>query len=131
MKKDIENIKDIELLVDSFYEKVRRDGTIGHIFNDIIGEDWSHHMPIMYAFWNSVLFNAGGYTGNVVKKHLGIDKKITLQKAHYDRWLEMWNEMVDSLFVGEIADIAKNKAFLMMNMISMKVDMARLGNNIM
>lgn len=131
LKKDIENIKDIELLVDRFYEKVRRDDTIGHIFNDIIGADWSHHMPIMYTFWNSVLFNAGGYTGNVVKKHVNIDSKITLQKAHYDRWLEIWNEMVGSLFEGEIADIAKNKAFLMINMISMKVDMARLGKNIM
>ena len=104
---------------------------IGYIFNDIIGDDWSHHMPVMYGFWKSVLFNAGGYTGNVIKKHLDVDKKIAFQQAHYDRWIKLWNETVDSLFEGEIAELAKNKAFLMIKLIGMKVEMARLGNNIM
>jgi len=119
------------LLVNTFYDKVRLDETIGHIFKNIIGDDWSHHLPIMYRFWGSVLLNTPGYTGNVIKKHVDIDKRITLQKEHYDRWLALWTETVDDLFVGENAEQAKNRASLMIHLIGMKVEMARLGKSLL
>ena len=50
MKKDIENRTDIELLVRSFYDKVKIDDTIGYIFNDIAKVDWEKHLPVMYNF---------------------------------------------------------------------------------
>ena len=128
MRKDIENKADIELLIDSFYDRVKKDEKIGFIFNEIIGGDWSHHLPVMYHFWDMVLFAKPGYEGSPVKKHLEIDNKIKLEKEHFDRWLELWNGMVDELFTGEIADMAKNKAALMDNLINLKVDMNRTGN---
>ena len=54
-----------------------------------------------------------------------LDKKTPLKKEHFDRWLVLWNEAVDRLFAGEIADLAKNRAALMANLISMKVDEPR------
>jgi hemoglobin len=131
VKKDITTDNDIMLLVNTFYDKVRLDETIGHIFKNIIGDDWSHHLPIMYRFWGSVLLNTPGYTGNVIKKHVDIDKRITLQKEHYDRWLALWTETVDDLFVGENAEQAKNRASLMIHLIGMKVEMARLGKSLL
>jgi len=131
VKKDITTDNDIMLLVNTFYDKVRPDETIGHIFKNIIGDDWSHHLPIMYRFWGSVLLNTPGYTGNVIKKHVDIDKRITLQKEHYDRWLALWTETVDDLFVGENAEQAKNRASLMIHLIGMKVEMARLGKSLL
>ncbi len=125
--KDIENRQDIELLVNTFYDRVRKDELIGHIFNDTIGDDWSHHMPIMYDFWGMVLFNTPGYVGNAVRKHVALDRSKPLSKEHFDHWLQLWNETVDALFAGEIADLAKNKAMLMANMIHMKVEMGRNG----
>ncbi len=125
MRKDIAGRDDVELLVNSFYEVVRADGTVGYIFHDIIGEDWSHHLPIMYQFWESVLLQKPGYTGNPVKKHIDIDKKIPLNKEHFNRWLEIWNATVDRLFEGPIADDAKNRGMLMANMLDMKIVMAR------
>ena len=129
--KDLENKNDIELLINTFYDKVKKDETIGPIFNQIIGDNWSHHLPVMYNFWNLVLFSAAGYTGNPVKKHVEMDKKIALQKEHFDRWLQLWDETVDSLFTGEIADLAKNKASIMAHLINMKVDMSRGGIDIL
>ena len=76
MKKDIENIADIEILVNSFYDKVKQDDKIGFIFNQIIGSDWSHHLPRMYHFWNMVLFSQPGYGGNPTRVHVDLDKKI-------------------------------------------------------
>src|SRR5579871_4771245 len=108
MKKDIENAEDIELLVNSFYNQVKADGVIGYIFNETIGADWSHHLPIMYRFWNSVLFGKLGYSGHPVNKHVELSRKIPLHQEHFNRWLQMWNETVDSLFEGDIAALAKN-----------------------
>jgi hemoglobin len=71
---------------------VRKDDKIGFIFNDIIGEDWSHHLPVMYQFWDMVLFSTPGYAGNPTKKHVDIDKRIPLNKEHFDRWLELWRD---------------------------------------
>jgi len=128
MKNDITNKADIEVLINFFYDKVKKDEKIGFIFNKIIGSDWSHHLPLMYDFWNMVLFSQPGYAGNPTRKHVEIDKKIPLQKEHFDRWLELWNETVDNLFIGEIANEAKNRASLMANLISIKVEMGRDGN---
>jgi len=128
---DIHSNEDIRLLVDSFYDKVKKDEVIGFIFHDIIGEDWSHHLPVMYQFWDTVLLCNAGYRGNPVMKHIVLDKKIPLKEEHFDRWLALWNDTVDSLFTGERADEAKNRASLMKNLIFMKVIMGREGKTIM
>ena len=128
MKQDIATRADIELLINSFYDIVKEDDTIGYIFNDIIGDDWSAHLPVMYGFWESVLFSNPGYTGNPIKKHIDIDKQMPMEKVHFDRWLVLWNETVDKLFAGITADEAKNRAMLMANLISMKVIMSRDPN---
>lgn len=127
---DITSRKDIELLIDTFYDKVKVDETLGGIFMTIIGTDWSHHLPVMYNFWDMVLFSKPGYAGSPVKKHIDLDKKTPLNKEHFDRWLVLWNETTDELFSGEIAEMAKNKAMLMANLIHIKVDMSRDGLNI-
>lgn len=131
MKHDIQSSNDVATLVDAFYDKVKKDNVIGHIFNTIIGDNWSHHLPVMYRFWDSVLLSKPGYTGNAVKKHIDIDKRVPLQKEHFERWLQLWSETVDGLYEGEHADEAKNRAGLMAHLIDMKVTMARLGNSIM
>ena len=61
MKKDISNNKDIEKLVNLFYEKVKKDTTIAPFFLDDF--DWDKHLKIMYKFWENVLFYTGNYNG--------------------------------------------------------------------
>jgi hemoglobin len=128
MNRDLENKSDIEVLINSFYDRVKKDDTIGYIFNETIGADWSHHLPRMYDFWNMVLFSKPGYAGNPTRAHVDLDKKTPLKKEHFDRWVVLWNETVDSLYSGKIADLAKNRASLMANLISMKVEMSHDSN---
>ncbi len=128
---DIKDDKDIEFLVNAFYDKVKKDDTIGHIFHKIIGEDWSHHLPIMYSFWGMVLLGKTGYAGNPVKKHVAVDRAVPLTEAHYARWVQLWNTTVDSLFAGEKAEEAKKRAAIMMQLISMKVQAARDNKSIL
>ena len=124
---DITTKEDIQNLVDSFYAVARQDDLLGPIFNTIIGDDWSHHLPTMYSFWSMVIFAEPGYAGHPVKKHVDADKRMPMNKEHFDRWLELWTATVDRLFAGEHAEIAKKKAALMANMIHIKVEMGRKG----
>ena len=128
---DIGTREHIETLVNRFYDKVKADDVIGHIFHKIIGEDWSHHLPIMYQFWETVMLGKPGYAGNPMKKHIEVDQRAPLNKEHYERWLELWYATVDEMFAGPRADEIKKRASLMMELISMKVDWARQGKSIL
>lgn len=110
MKKDIENIDDIKLLVDSFYKKVIPDKTIGYFFTEVVKFDWEVHLPVMYSFWDSILFGTMNYKGNPMIKHIEMNKKENLHKEHFDQWMKLWGETIDELFVGEKANEAKKRA---------------------
>ena len=59
MKTDIQSRADIELLINTFYDKVKNDDVIGYIFNNVVNVNWEHHLPIMYNFWEfSLLENS-------------------------------------------------------------------------
>lgn len=119
--KDITSHDDVVLLVNTFYNRARPDETIGFIFNEIIGDDWSHHLPIMYSFWESVLFTKGGYSGNPIKAHIDIDKRIKLKDEHFARWAQLWEQTVNELFEGEYATLAKKRATTMIALMQMKI----------
>lgn len=120
--------EDIQLLVNSFYEQARKDGILGPVFNTIIGDDWSHHLPVMYTFWSTILLGGPGYSGNVIGKHIEIDKRMPLTQTHYDRWLQLWHETTDRLFSGPVAEDAKKRGGLMIQLIQFKTDAARNNN---
>lgn len=63
---------DIKVLVDSFHEKVREDLLLGFIFDDVDEFDWGPHLPKMYDFWKTMLFQSGSYRGNPLRPHLGL-----------------------------------------------------------
>ncbi len=124
MKQDITNRDDIKLLVDTFYGKVMTNETIGFIFSDIVGIDWSTHLPKMYNFWSSLLFGEREYSGNPMRVHVALSKETEIGKNQFGEWLRLFHETVDELFEGEKAKEAKSRASkiasLMMNKINME-----------
>jgi len=123
MKKDLEDREDIRLLIGSFYERVRRDEMIGPIFNDVAKVDWEHHLPIMYDFWEDVLFQAGKYTGNPMRVHKELNEKFPLEKAHFDRWLQIFRETLDEYFEGAVTERARQRALSIATMIRIKTNL--------
>jgi len=87
--KDIENNRDIQILVNRFYELVRKDSLIGPIFEDVAKVDWDEHLPVMYQFWESILFDTGGFKGNPMVKHITLSKKTSVEAVHIERWLNL------------------------------------------
>ena len=122
---DITTRKDIKNLVDTFYEKVKQDVLIGHFFNKVVVLTWDIHMPIMYNFWESVLLTKPVYKGNPMLKHIALDKKEKLLPEHFDQWLKLWKETVDTLYKGEKAELAKERAEMIAKLMQHKIKNAR------
>jgi hemoglobin len=110
MKRDIASKEDIKLLVDSFYEKIKADEIIAYFFNDVAQVNWEKHLPVMYSFWENVLFHQGGYSGNPMVQHQQLHRKSPLSADHFRRWLQLFTQTVDDLFKGNHAEIIKQRA---------------------
>lgn len=119
---DLEGRAEIERLVNAFYERVRVDDLLGFIFDDVAETDWSTHLPKMYAFWETVLFRRGGYTGNPLAAHAKLVPLTAMGRPQFDRWLELFRSTVDDLFAGEHAEHIKNCAADMANVIHSKIN---------
>src|SRR5690242_12105094 len=110
MKKDIQNIEDIKLLVNTFYDKVKSDKIIGYIFNDIAKVNWEKHLPVMYNFWENVIFFTGSYNGNPMTAHAKMHNVVHFTTDHFEQWIKLFTSTVDELFEGEKAELAKQRA---------------------
>ena len=110
---DIETRKDIDALMHEFYSRALADDKIGFIFTDIMKLDLESHLPIIGDFWESLLLGAGNYHRhgrNPMRIHQEINEKVELQYEHFERWLEIFNGVVDEMFSGDISSHAKMRA---------------------
>lgn len=106
MKHAITNAMDVKKLVDTFYQKVNADPILSLVFNTEANVDWQIHLKKMYEFWGMQLIGTYGYTGNAFFPHT----KLSIEKIHFEKWLELFLETVDENFIGDIAELAKHKA---------------------
>ena len=121
MKRDIENRKDIELLMTKFYDRLLADPVINYLFIDVAKIDLAHHLPIIVDFWEMVLFHADTYRKNAIEPHLKINKQSPIQKHHFNTWLSHFNQSIDELFEGDKAREAKEKAVSIATIMQIKI----------
>ncbi|MCC6834369.1 MAG: group III truncated hemoglobin [Cytophagales bacterium] len=119
--KSIETLNDIKLLVNSFYNKVREDDLLKDIFNDVNEDRWPQHMEKMYRFWQTVLLEEHTYYGSPFLPHA----YLPVEKKHFDRWIKLFNETVDSYFTGEKAERVKWQGMRMAEMFQSKIQYYR------
>ena len=122
--KKLESRNDIEFLVNAFYDKVSKDEKIGFFFNDVAKVDWSHHLPKMYSFWESLLFGEASYKGNPMAMHFPVNEKVAIEKPHFAHWIKLWTETVEENFEGEKAEAAVYKASNIANLMAYKMEVA-------
>jgi hemoglobin len=109
--------ENIKVLVDEFYAEIKKDQTLGPIFNREIGDGWASHMPRMYDFWSSVMLKSGRYHGRPVPVHMKIEG---LSKERFIHWLKMFHRKAHELYEEEIANIYVEKS----NMIAQSLQFA-------
>ncbi|MFH7005723.1 group III truncated hemoglobin [Flavobacterium bizetiae] len=109
-KTDIKNKQDIQILVNAFYLRIKSDPVIGYLFTEVAMVNWEKHLPVMYDFWDNILFHTGDFDGNPMLKHRELNEKSTLTRAHFDHWNKLWEKTVNDLFEGERASEIKIRA---------------------
>jgi hemoglobin len=93
----------IAALVDTFYAHVRRDATLGPIFERAIGDEWGPHLEQMRAFWSSIVLSSGRYKGNPMKAHMELMPRIGAE--HFERWLNLWRQTAAEVLPHPAAEI--------------------------
>src|SRR5215472_1978383 len=97
----------IRRLVDDFYAEVRRDATLGKVFDRAIGDHWPEHLAKMYDFWSSVMLTSGRYKGNPMAVHMAVSG---IEAAMFQQWLAIFEATAERLFTPAIAGQFKLKA---------------------
>ncbi|WLD22711.1 group III truncated hemoglobin [Flavobacterium dauae] len=126
MKHDVENRDDLEKLVRTFYDKVRKDGEIGPIFNSII-TDWESHLQKITDFWEQHIFGVHKYKGNPIETHNKVDAKTNhnVTAHNFGTWLFYWMQTLDELFDGPNKEVLKFKARKMQTVFFVNMVQAR------
>ncbi len=94
-------------MVDAFYARVRRDETLGPLFEDAV-HDWSAHLDRLSDFWSSMMLGSGAYKGNPFGRHLRHASR--MDPAMFDRWLALWRETTEAMLPPADAAVAQEKA---------------------
>jgi hemoglobin len=119
--RELENLEDIKLMVDTFYTKVRANEVLGPIFNNVIQNQWEAHLEKMYRFWQTVLLEEHTYFGSPFAPHA----KLPVQESHFETWVKLFQNTVDENFHGENAEKAKLHGRRMAQVFNYKIDYLR------
>ena len=101
--REIKNEADVHELVQTFYQKVLVDEVLAPFFKNL---NFEEHLPKMEFFWRFVLLDEPGYTTSVTDKHM----HMRLKEEHFKRWILLFNQTLDELFIGEKVELAKQRA---------------------
>lgn len=125
MRKAIQSRADIVFLMEQFYQKLLPDPIVGYIFTDVVQINLEKHLPILADFWEIILLGTGDYKGNIMLKHIELDKKTPLLPEHFERWKKLFFETVDEYFIGDVAEEAKRRVNLMEGLMQFKIAKSR------
>lgn len=97
----------LPVLLERFYERVRRDPLLGPVFAGAV-HDWPSHIARLSDFWSSVMLTSGRYKGNPVAMHTLHADSITPDM--FGRWLEIWRSTTEELLTPADAGRMQAKA---------------------
>lgn len=103
---DLDSVEDIAEMVRRFYQDVAQDELLGPIFNDVAEVDWAEHLPKLTAFWCRALLGISGYRGNPFRAHAEVHARHPLSPEHFDRWLSLFRDTIESGWTGLNAERA-------------------------
>lgn len=111
---DLDSPEQIAELVRRFYADVATDDLLGPMFEEVAQVDWAEHLPKLTAFWCRALLGIEGYSGNPFRAHALVHDQRPFTPAHFQRWLDLFFETVQSGWEGprveRALDLATNVA---------------------
>ena len=110
-------------LVHAFYARVRRDPSLGPLFDHAI-DDWDHHLEKLCAFWSSVTLMTGRYKGAPMKAHADLPD---LEGPYFDRWLGLFEATALEVCPPQAAALFIDRARRIGASLKMGVELQRGG----
>jgi hemoglobin len=107
---DLDTRDEIARMVRRFYRDVAQDDLLGPLFNDVAAVDWPEHLEKLTAFWCRALLSQPGYQGNPFRSHQSIHERSPFTAAHFERWLTLFYETLDSGWAGPRTEQAREFA---------------------
>jgi hemoglobin len=102
---------DLMALLTDFYARAEADELLAPYFAEL---DMPAHMPRIVAFWETMLFDAGTYSGNAFLPHARMPG---LTPEHFVHWLRVLEATLDARFAGpnvqRMKDLAHRIAYSM------------------
>jgi hemoglobin len=95
---------DLDGLLTAFYVTLADDALLAPYFAAV---DMVAHMPRIVAFWSTMLFQTGRYSGSAFRPHLEMPG---LTADHFQHWVAILETTVDARFSGAAADRMKELA---------------------
>lgn len=132
--KEIVDRDDVSKLVNTFYDKIRKDEVLGSIFEmHLANGRWPAHLEKLTDFWETNLFGIPKFGGNPQRAHAVVDRNLDygVSQDHFSHWVEMWHQTINEMFEGRLANIAKMKAERMAQGLFLGVVSNRPENNIL
>ena len=105
---DICDRADLELMVRNFYRDAAMDDVLGPVF-EAAQVNWNAHIDTLIDFWAWQLLGEPGYDRQPLRAHESVHARTPLTREHYDRWLQLFCDTVDTSFVGPTAEAAKTR----------------------
>lgn len=96
--------EDLHDLLTAFYVAVEEDPLLAPYFTHL---DMQAHMPRIVAFWSTLLFHTGRYSGNAFAPHA---KMPGLTGERFAHWVATLERTVDARFAGPDATRMKDLA---------------------
>jgi hemoglobin len=118
---DIADRDDVERFVRDFYRQAAMDDVLGPVF-EAAALNWNAHIETLVEFWSWQLFGERGYEGNPLRAHEPLHRRRPFTAEHYERWLDLFEGTIDSLFAGPIAELAKARGRKMASALSRLLD---------
>lgn len=120
--RDLASKQDIEDMLQVFYRKAFADAQIGHFFTKVVPLDLPTHIPMIAAFWESILFNTPTYQKNVMQVHEHVSSLSHIGKHHLDQWVQLFQETVDECFSGPVAELMKQRARSVATLMNIRIN---------
>ena len=102
-KSDLDSPEAIELMVESFYSRIKNDPRLSLIFFELGKVDLDMHLPHIKRYWGKLLLATPGYDRHTMNIHRALHEKVNLHSADFERWLALFMETIDDSFSGPLA----------------------------
>ena len=102
----------INNMVHEFYSTVLKDDILSPYFTKALGDNldngkWHEHLHTLDSFWLLVMTGKKGYMGDPFPPHAFLGQ---MYPETFQRWLKLFKEIVENMFVAEIAEKFYKKA---------------------